>query len=362
MLRGLYTAVSAMQTTEKKLDVVSNNIANVNTTGFKKDTLISESFPEVLIKKMNGQLQPEPYLRNISVEAERDGEALQVSTESGYFIAEGTHGKSYSSFTTFAADEEGYLRTFTRDIQGRIDTSQGNYILDANGNRVQVEDNNIEVNQQGQLIANGQVVANLLSRPGFNTIGTMNNGLRLEKMQTYFTQGGFEETNNPLDLAIEGDGFFRVNTPRGDMYTRNGNFSLNANGEIVTKEGYYLMGQFGSILLDEEFEITDFRIAEDGAVILNNEVIDQIDMVNITNVNILRKYGEGLYQIEEGMEPEVETFEGKILQGFLEGSNVNSIQEMVDMITVLRVYESNQKVVQAYDEILQKAVNDIGRI
>lgn len=362
MLRGLYTAVSAMQTTQKKLDVASNNIANVNTTGFKKDVVVTESFPEVLIQKMNGQLPTEPYSRNISVEVERDGEALQLSTESGYFIAEGTHGKSYSSFTTFAVDEEGYLRTFTRDTQGKIDTSQGNYILDAGGNRVQVENNNIEVNQQGQLVSNGQAVANLLSRPGFNTIGTINSGLRLEKMQTYFTQGGFEETSNPLDLAIEGDGFFRVSTPRGDMYTRNGNFSLNANGEIVTKEGYYLMGQYGSILLEDEFDITDFRIAEDGAVILNNEFIDQIDMVNITNVNILRKYGEGFYQIEEGMEAEVDGFQGKIHQGFLEASNTNPIQEMVEMITVLRNYESNQKVVQAYDEILQKAVNDVGRI
>lgn len=351
-----------MQTTQKKLDVASNNMANVNTTAFKKDVVVTESFPEVLIQKINGHQQAEPYSRNVLVEVERDGEALRVSTDSGYFIAEGSLGRSYSSSTTFAPDEEGYLRTFTRDIEGRINTSQGNYILDTNGNRIQIEGNNVEVNQQGQLIANGQAVANLIFRPGFNTIGTVNSGLRLEKMQTNFSQGGFEETTNPLDFAIEGNGFFRINTPQGEMYTRNGNFTLNNNGEIVTKEGYYLMGQYGSILLDQEFQLADFRIAEDGAVILNNQLIDQIDIANITNVDVLRKYKEGYYQVAEGMEAEMEPFEGKVMQGFLETSNINSIQEMVDMIKILRLYESNQKVVQAYDDILQKAANDIGRV
>lgn len=271
-------------------------------------------------------------------------------------------GRSYSSYTSFALDEEGYLRTFVRDTEGRIDASEGNYILDTNGNRIQVDGNDIDVNQQGQVVVNGQMVANLLYRPGFNTIGTINSGLRLEKMQTNFTQGSFEETGNPLDLGIEGNGFFRINTPQGEMYTRNGNFTLNANGEIVTKEGYPLMGQYGSIMIEGEFQTADFRIAEDGAVILKGEFIDQIDVLNITNVNELRKYGEGYYQIAEGSEVKTEAFQGKIMQGYLETSNINAIEEMVDMISILRLYEANQKVVQAYDEILQKAVNEIGRV
>ncbi|AOY75594.1 flagellar hook-basal body protein [Clostridium formicaceticum] len=360
MLRGLYTAVSAMQTTQKKLDVASNNMANVNTTGFKKDVLISESFPEVLIKKINGDLPAEPYIRTLQVEVEKDGEGFLLSTEGGYFMAEGPLGTSHSSFTSFAVDEEGYLKTFTRDVHGKIDTTEGNYILDAGGNRILVEGNDIEISQQGQVVTNGQVVANLVTRPGFNTIGTINSGLRMEKIQTYFTQGAMEETGNSLDLAIEGNGFFKVNTPMGEMYTRNGNFSLNNNGEIITKEGYYLMGQFGSILLAEDFDIKDFRIGEDGAVILNDQVIDMIETVNITNVNALRKYGEGYYTV--AAEVEAEPFEGRILQGYLEASNINPVAEMVNMITVLRLYESNQKVVQAYDEILQKAANEIGRV
>ncbi|SDJ90086.1 flagellar hook-basal body protein [Natronincola ferrireducens] len=362
MLRGLYTAVSAMGTSQNKLDVASNNIANVNTTGFKKDVVITESFPEVYMKKLHGHLPVEAYNRNIAVDVERDGEGFRVSTGSGYFTAEGSLGKSHSSTTSFAVDEEGYLRTYDRNIHGQLDTSQGNYILDNNGNRILVGNNNIDVNQQGQVMANGEIVANLLSRPGFNTIGTINSGLRLEKIETYFNQGTIEETGNPLDITIQGNGFFRINTPQGEMYTRNGNFTLNTNGQIVTKEGYLLMGEFGPITLGEDFDRGGFRINEDGAIILDNMFLNQIDIVNITNTNVLRKYGEGYYQIGEGLQPQLEPFDGKILQGFLEGSNVNPIEEMVNMISVLRLYESNQKVVQAYDEILQKAVNDIGRV
>ncbi|MCC5909639.1 MAG: flagellar hook-basal body protein [Clostridiaceae bacterium] len=363
MLRGLYTAVSAMQTTEKKLDVTSNNMANINTTGFKKDTVVSQSFPEVLLHKINGQLPTEPFNRNLQVEVERDGEGFRLFTESGYFRAEGITGNSYSSSTTFAIDEEGYLKTYMRDHRGNLDTSEGNYILDNNGNRIQVEGNDIEINPQGQVISNGQTVANLVARPGFNTIGTINSGVMVNKVQTYFTEGGLEPTSNPLDLAIKGEGFFRISTPMGEMYTRNGNFTLNANGEMVTTEGHYLMGPNGSVWLgQQDFDLQEIAIGEDGAIVVNGEVIDQIDIINITNMKDLRKYGEGYYQMAGNIEPQTEGFKGEVLQGYLETSNVNAIQEMVQMISSLRNYESNQKVVQAYDEMLQRAVNDIGKV
>lgn len=365
MLRGLYTATSAMETSQKKIDVISNNMANVNTTGFKRDVVISQSFPETLISKINGQLPAEPYKKNLTVEVQKDGEAYLLSTEGGYFTAEGPLGVSYNSSTSFGIDDEGYLRTFSRDIDGKINTSQGNYILDANGERVQVEGRDIDINQLGQLEANGGTV-NLVYRvntnPNSNIIGTINSGLRLDKIQTYFTQGKLEETGTPLDIAIDGQGFFVVDTPQGEMYTRNGNFSLNDRGEIVTKEGYLLLGESGPIVLEGDFQIDDFRVTEYGEIILNNEIVDEIEIVYIRNTNDLRKYGEGYYQIEEGREGDFDTFEGKVVQGYLEGSNINSIEEMVDMITTLRLYEANQKVVQAYDETLQRAVNDIGKV
>lgn len=365
MLRGLYTATSAMETSQKKLDTISNNMANINTTAFKKDAVISQSFPETLIRKINGQLPSEPYKNNPNVEVKRDGDAYILSTEGGYFTAQGPLGVSYDSSTTFAIDDEGYLKTFGRDIDGKINTVRGNYILDDKGQRVQVDEGEIQINELGQLQANGTTV-NLVNKvnkgPHSNIIGTINSGLRLDKIQTYFTQGRLEETGSPLDIAIEGQGFFVVDTPQGEMYTRNGNFSLNDSGEIVTKEGHRLLGESGPIVLEGDFEIKDFQINEEGELLLNNEIIDKIEILHIRNANDLRKYGEGYYQIEEGIEGDFDTFEGKVIQGYLEGSNVDSIKEMVEMISNLRLYESNQKIVQAYDEVLQRAVNDIGKV
>ena len=368
MFRGLYTATSAMETSQKKLDVISNNIANVNTNAFKRDVVVSQSFPETLMKKIHGQLPAEPYSNNRQVLVERDGDAYRLYTEGGYFTAEGPLGKSYSATTSFAVDEDGYLRTFTRDINGAINTNRGNYILDSNGNRVQVDGSELNINDRGQIETGAGTVDLVYTtniHPKTNIIGTMNSGLRLDEIYTNFTQGKLEETGNPLDLAIDGQGFFVVDTPDGIVYTRDGNFSLNDRGELVTKDGYNLLGLNGPIVLntgDEDFEITNFSVTEDGQVMVNGEFVDEIDIVNIRNVYDLRKYKHGYYRIEEGMEEEFDEFQGSILQGYQEGSNIHSVQEMVDMIATLRLYESNQKIVQTYDEILQKAVNEIGRV
>lgn len=357
MLRGLYTATSAMQTSQKRLDVSSNNMANMNTTGFKKDVVVTEAFPEVFIHKLNGSFPNKPLANQLFVEVKKMGDEFSLSTSSGFFSAESLGGVSFSRSTTFTVDGEGYLRTFLRDANGNPNTSEGNYILNKEGNRVFVGQGNFDINDKGQISVNGQVGDQLLTIPKRSVIGTMNSGLRLDRIQTKFTQGTLEETGNQLDIGIEGKGFLQIQTPRGVMFTRDGNLSLNDNGELVTSEGYYLMGQFGSILLDSD----NFQLGENGEIIVDGQVIDQISLVNISNVHDLRKYGENLYYMESGMELESEEFDGKVLQGFLEGSNINTIEEMVNMINILRLYESNQKVIRSYDEILQKAANEIGK-
>ena len=355
MLRGLYTAVSAMQVTEKKIDVTANNIANVNTTSFKKDVVISETFPEVLLQKINGKLPSEAFSM-APIDVQKDGEAYQLSSDRGLFTVKSPLGLSYNREIGFALDESGYLKTYSRNGLGDIDTSQGNLVLDSNGKAILIEGNSFEVTTAGQVVSNGQVVANLINRGTINTIGTINGGLRISKVDTDFSQGSLEETGNDLDLAIQGKGFFKVLTPKGEMYTRNGNFTINTNGEIVTAEGYYLSGEYGSILAEGR----DFTLSESGALILNDQVVDRIEIVDIANLSVLRKYGEGYFQVTEGGTLETQPFNGKVLQGFLESSNVNSIKEMVEMISNFRSYESNQKIVKAYDDILQRAVNDIG--
>lgn len=360
MFRGLYNAVSTMNTAQKRLDAASNNMANANTTGYKRDLVVTEAFPEVLISKLHGTQPTLPYTANVQVNVEREGDAFMLSTGGGFFTAQTRLGNSYNKATAFARDEEGYLRTYERNAAGAIETKYGNYILDVNGRRVQPQTDAFEVDDRGRVMENGQVLAELLRRPGGTVIGTMNSGVRLEKFATDFTQGSLEQTLNPLDLAISGKGFFVIYKPDSEevFYTRDGHFTLNDNGDIITQEGYFLGGANGtSIMVDGE----DFAITPDGRVLVDGEVRDQIDLVDFANLADLRKVGESLYRFDERYEPEGIPFDGQVLQGFLEESNVNTVDQMVEMITVMRAYEAGARVLSAYDEILNKAVNEIGR-
>ena len=358
MFRGLYTAVSSMQTNQRMLDITSNNMANVNTTGFKKDVLIAETFPETLIKKINGELPTQAVKPNGRLDVSRDGEGYILSTERGFFTVESPMGKSYSREIRFAVDGDGYLKTYGRDGKGQIDTTEGNFVLNSQGTRIQVENGNIEISEAGQLTSNGAQVADLIHSPAADVIGTINDGRRFERTHVNFKQGILEETGNNLNLAINGNGFFKVSTPRGEMYTRNGSFTLSQNGELVTSEGFQLLGQNGPINLNG----TNFQLGERGQVIVDGAVVDEIDMTDVSNVNNLDKYGQSYYVVREGLEVEEVPFEGKILQGFLEGSNISTIDEMVNMISIMRSYEASNKAVQAYDDMLQRAVNDIGKL
>ncbi len=359
MFRGLYTATSGMQLEQKRLDVTSNNIANVNTTAFKRDVIISEAFPEVLMKKINGVLPSHPINTNGYLEVDRDGEIYNVTTDKGFFIVDSPKGTNYSRDISFAVDENGYLRTFGRDIDGQVDASEGNFILDNQRRRIQVEGGDIDIDDNGQLTAGG-AQANILYRPDRNVIGTINSGRRFEKTQYNFTQGILEDTGNNLDFAIEGRGFFKLRTPDGEeMYTRNGNFFINENNELVNEEGYFLVGIEGNIVIDGD----DFYVTNNGEFIVDNEELaGQIDMINILNLKDLNKIGHAYYTLKDGVEPDEAPFEGQIVQGYLEGSNINTVNEMVEMINIMRAYESNSKVLRAYDEILQRAVNEIGKV
>jgi len=247
MIRSLYTATSGMLTESKKLDIISNNLANVNTTGFKKDELVTKAFDDFLV----------------------------------YRISAG--------------------------------------------------------------------------EPPVN-IGVINPGVGVNEIYTNFYQGSLLETHNPLDLAISGGGYFAVETPNGIRYTRDGSFLLNKDNLLVTKEGYPVLGENGYITLGSG----NISINEKGEIYLNDELVDRLKLVDFEDPNVLRKQGDNLFYTE-GDVSEKEA-DGRIMQGFLESSNVNAVKEMVDMITVLRTYESNSKIVQSLDQTLDKAVNEIGRV
>lgn len=185
-------------------------------------------------------------------------------------------------------------------------------------------------------------------------------GARTISTQRMFSQGQYKNTQNPLDIAIEGDGFFQITTPNGEtQYTRDGSFKTDAQGQVVTNEGY---------LLDPPItipaEAVSVTIGEDGTVTvqLANQTeateVGTIQLATFINPSGLEALGRGFYrptnasgqalQAQPGQEGA-----GMIAQGFLETSNVKVVEEMIDMITGQRAYEINSKVIKTADQMLQ---------
>jgi flagellar basal-body rod protein FlgG len=251
MIRGLYTAASGMLAQTKVMDVLANNLANVNTVGYKKDIVVLSSFP--------------------NVEAMREG-----------------------------------------------------------GDNV----------------------------PPDRKVGRIEYGVLIDTFHTVFEEGPLMETTGKLDFAIEGNGFFVVNTPQGERYTRDGAFTMNADGYLVTKDGHIVLGENGPIRLSPG----DVSVDEKGNIINNGQLVDRLRIVDFSDYNALRKQGDNLFYLDNAVNTQIVSATGRIRQGYLEESNVNSVKEMVNMISVMRNYESNQKVVTAFDETLGKAVNEVGRV
>ncbi len=282
MIRGLYTGASGMIAQQHRMDALANNIANVDVTGYKKDTSVSKAFPEMLIRRMS--------------------------------------------------DDGLYKFPF-----GSIDTAP--------------------------------------------VVGTLGTGVEYNETYTIFGQGPLKQTENPFDLALQGKGFFTVDVDGTDKYTRNGTFLINNEGVLVTKDGYPVLGQKGAIHLKKN----NFVIDEKGNVYQNStfakdpnrlvsiqenewdklEKIDTLKIVNFKRPRYLKKEGESFWRsTEESGQAQQEQLgsKTKVIQGFLEGSNVNPVKEMVAMIQVNRAYEANQKVIQTQDSLTGRILNDVLRV
>ena len=256
MIRALYTSGWSMRANNKQMDVVSNNLANVSTIGYKKDTVVYESFPEVMVRRIN--------------------------------------------------------------------------------------DTRSTLNPSGK-------------------VGNVQLGNDIGEVFTYYTSGQLNNTDSSLDLAIgnSDSAFFSIGVPNEngeitEYYTRNGSFALNPQGQLVTSEGYIVLGTNGAITLEGE----NFTVLDDGSIVQNEEIVARLAIKEFTDTTTLRKFGENLIQTTD--QTQEQEFTGVVKQGYIEQSNVNTINEMINMITVLRAYEANQKVVQALDGTLEKAVNEVG--
>ncbi|GMX60325.1 flagellar hook-basal body complex protein FlhO [Paenibacillus elgii] len=297
MLRGLYTAASGMIAQQRKHDIVTNNIANLNTPGFKSGNGINRSFPEILISRVRS-------------------------------------GKN---------------------------------------------------------------------EPGSVPVGRINTGVMAEENVSLHAQGDIQETKNPFDFALISDiqvpgarfdssgkyvdqngqrviqpqAFFTILNAAGEQrYSLNGKFSLDANGRLIDSEGHSVLGRDGQpiVLMDAGTPITNFRMTRtgqftnaEGQPILgaNGQPLTLL-ITRVEDPNQLVREGNGLYRLnaqdQGAFRPIDAQDQVEVRQGYVERSNVDSSQSMVDMMSALRAYEANQKMVQYYDKSMEKAANEIGRV
>ncbi|OQY45226.1 MAG: hypothetical protein B6240_09120 [Desulfobacteraceae bacterium 4572_87] len=180
--------------------------------------------------------------------------------------------------------------------------------------------------------------------------------------RTNFTPSPLRPTNNVLDLALEGEGFFCVQTPEGKSYTRRGDFSLTEKGKLITKDGYPVLGKNGEIILKGFGEGKEIEVNDAGEISLDGIRVDTLKVVGIGKQHMLQKVSGTLFSSQEGQAGEKEVENIKIKQGFLETSGVNGVRTMVEMIDVLRGYESYQKVIHFLNDVSKKSINEVGKL
>jgi flagellar basal-body rod protein FlgG len=178
-----------------------------------------------------------------------------------------------------------------------------------------------------------------------------------------FTSGALNQTSNPLDLALESDGWFVVETKRGERYTRNGNFTLSLDGTLTTREGLPVLGADGPIRFPEPHKavLEGISITSLGVVSVGNKEIGKLRVVLISDEQQLRKAGDSLFRLPNDADVTINDNELPVIrQGFLEESNVDGIEEMIQMIEITRHFESNQKAIASQDASLDKSF-EVGR-
>ena len=259
MVKGLYTAYTGLRNEQRRLDVIANNMANSNTTGYKKMGATSQSFDREL--------------------------AIRVDD-----------------------DSDGYL---------------------------------------------------------YKGFGRISLGVKIGETYTDFSTGSFRETEGTYDVALEGRGFFtiRATDKAGEehiRYTRDGAFTVNREGYLMTKDGDYVLGTDNSLIQIPDIDASRVSIDTLGNIYANDVRVARLQIVDFDNYDGLILYGENSWDAL----PEAGIREGDtvVREGYLEMSNVNVVNEMVSLINITRTYEANQKMMQTIDSSLDKAVNNIGKV
>ena len=189
-------------------------------------------------------------------------------------------------------------------------------------------------------------------------IGTLNLGAKIGESFRSWDQGSFQNTGNTFDFALSGSGLFSISFTNkagetSTLYTRDGSFQMNREGYLVTKDGDFVLGENGPIQLPTDFE--KLTVEESGEIYADGQYVDRFALVDFENYDYVEAYGENLYRAVDGATQTDAT--ATVNQGYLEASNINVVTEMVDMISIARDFESNQKIMNTIDEMLGKMVS-----
>lgn len=251
MIKGIYTAASGMMLGMSRQDALANNLANVNTSGYKKDVLVSSAFPGMLISRIENQ----------------NGEGTAKKTP----------------------------------------------------------------------------------------IGNLNSGACIGQIFTDLSKGNLKRTENPLDLALGSASYFVLESSDGERFTRNGEFKLGAEGLLCDVSGNPVLD-----INDEYIYIEDqFTVDKYGNIMASGEYLTTLKIASFEEPGSLRKVGYNLMESNDGYTLDENP---EVLQNYVETSNVDAVKEMVELIKATRSYESLQKVIQAEDETLGTAIQQVGRV
>lgn len=267
MWRGLYTAATGMIAETRRTDTIANNLANANTTGYKRDDAVTMDFEPMLLRRIN----------------DKTGTQQEVTSFKGFSL--GTNAP---------------------------------------------------------------------------VVGELGLGAQVADIVTDHAQGAFQTTGNQLDFGIEGEGYFRIATPRGERYTRDGNFYRNADSRLVNVNGEDVLDSQGRAITIPP-EAADFNVTPEGRITANGVFVAQLGLVSFPGGDrIMVKEGNNLYRVADPQQqPQQAT--GSIQQGVLERSNTEVVSEMVNLIANYRAYEASSRAVVTQDGMLDKAVNEVGR-
>jgi flagellar basal-body rod protein FlgF len=225
----------------------------------------------------------------------------------------------------------------------------------ANANTPGFQEDELMVADFGNMYSaalNGQAVAAGYMPAGGGLDGNIH---LLMKSVTKFQQGRLKATHQPFDLALQGKGFFTIQGRDGVRFTRDGSFTLNGEGYLVTADGGLVLGEHGPI----KIKGNTFKVKEDGSIFVNGKKVDTLRITWVDEKD-LSKVGESDFKAANPLEWPVAT-RTKVMQGYLEMSNVNPVKEMVEMLQVMRAYEASTNLLQTEDNMAKQA-NQLGQV